>query len=257
MYKTYSAQDYKRLLGLPQDYKIDGMLIYGTWDHETQVKKLITTLDNLKINYKINNLPDFLIKVLEIETNNKKFWFNVAYGGALLTEFVHLACLFGSKQNILIGSCGGLSEKLNSNTVILPDLSYGDGSTSSMYQREIKNNLYPSNNELRNQLALELLNNKIKYAVGKTMTCQAMMAETMEDVIKWNKEGYIGVEMEASAVFSVSNHFGVKSSAMVILSDNLIKEETITSESYQNSKGTRLNLQNKLYEISLQQLINN
>ena len=62
------------------------------------------------------------------------------------------------------------------------------------------------------------------------------MAETFEDVKNWSKEGFLGVEMEASTIFAVSKHFNVASTALLIVGDNLIKGETVASESYKNNK---------------------
>jgi purine-nucleoside phosphorylase len=255
MYKSYSANEYKKILNLPDEYKIDGFLVFGTWDREGQIKVLKAVLDRLNLEYKLNELPNFLGRMVEIETQGKKLWFDVAYGGAMLSVFTHLACLFESKTNILIGSCGGLSTELESNTVILPDYSHGDGSSASMYQREIIDNLYPSSEELRGKLSVELSKLEIPFAIGNTITCQAIIGETMEDIIKWNKQGFVGVEMEAATLFSVSNHFNVNSAAMVYIADNLIKEETFHSESFANSKEYRERIRDSLYEIAIKELL--
>jgi purine-nucleoside phosphorylase len=143
MYKSFTAQDYRKNIGLPEDYKVDGMLIFGTWDRNKQINNLKNTLNQKGIKYELREMSEFsfLSRIVEIKYENKVLWFDIAYGGALLSEYLHLACLFGSKQNILIGSCGGLSLELDTGTIILPEYSFGDGSTANMYQREISNNL--------------------------------------------------------------------------------------------------------------------
>ena len=40
MYKSYTATEYKKYIGLPSDYKVDGMLIYGTWNKNKQLQIL-------------------------------------------------------------------------------------------------------------------------------------------------------------------------------------------------------------------------
>jgi purine-nucleoside phosphorylase len=255
MYRKINANEYKSMLNLSEEYTVNGMLIFGSWNREQHIQALIKVLDNLQLIYEINELTGFLGKIVEIDIQGKKIWVDVAYGGALLTEYLHLACLFGSQKNILIGTCGGLSEQLESNSVILPDFSFGDGSSASMYQREINNNLYPSNVKLRSAIGDRLKTLEIPFIEGKTMTCQAMLAETMDDITRWNKDGFIGVEMEAAAVFSVSNHFNVASAAMVIIADNLIKEETVMSNSYVNSKEQRENIRTLLYETGVREII--
>ena len=41
MYKTFTADEYRKHIGLPEDYRVDGMLCYGTWDREKHVKILV------------------------------------------------------------------------------------------------------------------------------------------------------------------------------------------------------------------------
>ena len=62
------------------------------------------------------------------------------------------------------------------------------------------------------------------------ITCQAMLAETWEDICEWSSRGFYGVEMEASTVFAVSQHFKVPATAMLNIADNLIEKETIDIE---------------------------
>jgi purine-nucleoside phosphorylase len=255
MYRKIGADEYKSMLNLPANYSVSGMLIFGTWNRELHIQTLIKVLDNLELNYTLKEFTGFLGRLVEIDIQGKKIWLDVAYGGALLSEYLHLACLFGSQKNILVGTCGGLSETLESNSIILPESSFGDGTSASMYQRNVKNNLYASSIQLRNRLGDRLHELNIPFTKGKTMTCQAMLAETMDDVIEWNKNGFIGVEMESAVVFSVSNHFNVESAAMVIIADNLIKSETVLSDSYVNRKEQRENMRKLLYETSIKELI--
>lgn len=149
----------------------------------------------------------------------------MAYGGALLSEYLHFGYLFGAKKTILIGSCGGLKSEANSGDIIIPIASQADGSTAHMYDRSHQA-LQPSDKALSAKLAEACAKQNLAVHKGKTMTCQAMVAETWEDVLQWSKNGYIGVEMEAATVFAVSNHFKKPSAAILSIADNLIKEES-------------------------------
>ena len=83
-----------------------------------------------------------------------------------------------------------------------------------------------------------------------------MMAETKEDVDNWSKQGYYGVEMEASTVFAISNHFNVPSAAVVMIADNLITEESVIDEDYQESRELRRETSKDILVESLKVLIN-
>jgi nucleoside phosphorylase len=98
------------------------------------------------------------------------------------------------------------------------------------------------------------LSNKIWE--GPIITCQAMMGETWEDVQSWSKEGYHGVEMETSTVFSVSNSFKVPSASIMYISDNLIKGQTVGDDSHVAQKDIRELSKNEVYKVGILTLLN-
>lgn len=110
MYKKLTADEYRKHLMLPDNYTIDGFVVYGTYKNHP-FEQFEHSLKRLGFEYKKTKLEhDFFGSVMEFEVNGRKYWMAIAYGGALLSEYLHLACLFGSRQNILIGSCGGLKK---------------------------------------------------------------------------------------------------------------------------------------------------
>ncbi len=254
MYKTFTAEEYKKHLGLPEDYKVDGMLCYGTWDKDRhiQIFKEVAEQSGKKFDY--GDLPSFLGKMLEFNIEGKHYWFDVSYGGALLSEFLHLACLFGSKKNLLLGSCGGLAPEMGSLDLIIPTYSWGNESPTRMYNPIASDNKHYSDVELSANLK-KRLDQKNKVWEGGTTTCQAMMAETLEDVQNWSKEGFLGVEMEAATVFAVSKHFNVPSAALLVVGDNLIQGETVGSESYIANKPKKALIKAEQFRVALEELV--
>lgn len=254
MYKSLSAEDYKKLAELPSDYEIDGMLCYGTWDTKKHAIILKNIIDSLGKECTYGTLPYFLEKMIEFNIEGKRYWFDVSYGGVLLSEFLHLACLLGSKKNILLGSCGGLSPKINSLDLIIPTLSSGNESATRMYNPQANDNKHLADTILSNNLK-NRLNPQYKVWEGETITCQAMMAETIDDVNNWSKDGYLGVEMEAATVFAVSNHFNVPAAAILVVADNLIKGETVGSDSYIANKANKELIRAEQYRVALEELL--
>lgn len=254
MYKTLTAEDYKSFLGLPSDYRVDGMLSYGTWDRVKQTEIFKALLKKSEKSFEYGALPSFLAQVLEFNIEGKRYWFDVSYGGALLSEYLHLACLFGSKKNILLGSCGGLSPKVSSLDLILPTFSFGNESATRMYDPDAIDHRHPSDATLTQRL-IKRINPKHKVWQGDTTTCQAMMAETLEDVQNWSKEGFLAVEMEAATIFAVSKHFQVPAAAILFVGDNLVKGEMVTSEGYQNNSDAKEEVRNEQYKVALEELL--
>ena len=250
MYKSYTATDYKQHFSLPTEYSVSGFLSCGTWDEQKSFDRLCLNLDGLGIEYKSKKLEGFLGHIYEITINNKIYWFTVLYGGAMLSEYAHLACLFGSGKNIHIGSCGGLYPEMNSLDFLIPYWSYGNDSVTRSYGKEIHDHKHFSDRILSQKLIEKItLSNKVWE--GPVMNCQAMLGETWEDVQTWSQDGYYGVEMETSTVFSVSNHYKVPCAAIMYVSDNLIKGQTVGDESHRNEKDLREIIKNEVYKVGI------
>jgi purine-nucleoside phosphorylase len=256
MYRSFTADEFKEHCILPLDYEISGFISYGAWDDEKHIRELEKALNTLGIKYKINTLEyKFLQHIREIEIKGKKYWFTIEYGGATLSEYLHLACLFGSKKNIHIGSCGGLNPNLNSLDLIVPEYTHGNESTTRIYAREVKDNKHYSIESISQELIRNTPKN-LKIDTGPIIGCQAMMGETLEDVKSWSKEGYSGVEMETAVFFAVSNHFKVPCAALVYISDNLIKGQTVKDESHKIQKAQREEVKAEVYKVAIKTILN-
>lgn len=181
MYKTFTAEEYKKLFSLPEDYNVEGLLSYGGWKEEEKRDEIKQILVNNKIPHVIKTLDGFLSRVMEIKINNKNYWFVVEYGGAGLYEVVHLASLFGSKKNIHVGSCGGLSTEVSSLDIIIPTFSYGNESTTRMYDKEAKDFRHFPDEKLSNLLE-KYIDHKYNIKKGPIITNQAMLGESLEDI---------------------------------------------------------------------------
>jgi len=254
MYKAFTASDFKKMFKLPDDYKVEGLLSYGAWDRNKHDQKIQEIIKELGISFSTRKLDGFLDYILEINIKNKKYWFTVMYGGALLSEMVHLACLFGSKRNIHIGSCGGLYPEMDDIGLIVPTWSYGNESTTRVYEPDTKDFKHYPNKDLTVQLEKNLPS-KYKIWKGPIMTNQAMMGETWEDIQSWAKKGYYGVEMETATVFSVSKNHKVPSTALLYVTDNLIKGQTVGDESHIQQKEKREMIKKDVYKTGVLTLL--
>lgn len=253
MYKSLTSDDYRKHLKLPDGYTIDGFMVYGTYKKHP-FEQFEASLKKLGYSYKKSRLEhDFFGSLVEFEVQGKRYWMAVAYGGALLSEYLHLACLFGSRQNILLGSCGGLKKGAATMDIVVPEWSFASESSAKAYQADTDDR-YPASVGLSNLLADALSKHHTVHR-GATITFQAMMAETWEDIQAWSEDGFIAVEMEASTVFAVSNHFKVPSAAILMIGDNLIEEQTVMDINYENGREARRHVAQNAFDISVKVLI--
>lgn len=250
MYKSVTAEDFRRQFNLPTDYKVRGMLSYGAWDEDKHFKKIVDISEELKILQTSRRLDGFLSRIVELTIENSIYWFTVMYGGAMLSECVHLASLLGSERNIHFGSCGGLYPEMNSLDLLIPTWSFGDESTTRAYARDHRH--YPD--KTLSAFIRSKIPNKYKVWNGPAITYQAMMGETWDDVKSWSENGYYGVEMETATVFSVSKHFDVPSASLLYVTDNLIKGQVVGDDSHNQQKEIREEVKNDVYKVVIQSL---
>ncbi len=254
MYKSFTAEELKKLLNIPPAYSVKGLLSYGAWDEKKHFDKIQETLDGLGIRYIPRKLEGFLSHILELTIDTNIYWFTVMYGGAQLSEYVHLASLFGSKKNIHIGSCGGLYSEMNSLDLLMPSWSHGNESTTRTYEPDAADFKHCPDGSLSKSIRAKIKGN-YKVWNGPVVSNQAMMGETWDDVRSWSENGFYGVEMETATIFSVSNHFHVPSAALVYVSDNLIKGQTVGDESHTQQRVVREDVKNEVYRIGVRTLV--
>jgi len=255
MYKSHTVEDFKKYFGLPMDYKVNGVLCYGSWrknEHKKLLKQIIRE-QGFKVKYEQLG-ESFLNEIFVFKIDGKRFWFETGYGGAYISEIFHFGCMLGSKKNIVLGTCGGLLENGEMGDIVIPTYSYGNESTTRMYDPYSKDNKHFSDKKLSESLK-KRLRLKSKIHEGPVITCQAMMFESWEDIQSWSKEGYLGVEMETSTVFAVSKHFGVPATSMLVIADNLIKKKTVLYGDYKNLKEQRYKIRDLIYKIALDELL--
>lgn len=243
------------MLKFPTDKNVDTIIVSGNSIHnrERELKLFKDALSEIPNAKEVNNIRDpFFQTISEYQIGDKLVWFDVAYGGAYLSELLHIACTFGSKKNFLVGSCGGLQKDLDIGDIILPTYTYGNESTTRMYQRDVEDNKHYSDKDLQEEIMKELEDYPIHR--GPVITCQAMLAETKDDVDRWSEEGYLGVEMESSTFSAISNYFNVPSTPILHVSDNLVKNILYGSKELESKREFRNKLKTNIHKTVLENL---
>jgi len=105
MYQKLTADDFRKHYKFPDDYQVSGLLVMGHWDRPKfaqEAKEHIRKVFGKGI--EIEELTnEFFASIVSFVVDGKRYWFDTVYGQTYLSELVHVACLFGSKRNILIG----------------------------------------------------------------------------------------------------------------------------------------------------------
>lgn len=259
MYMSLSAAEHKAHIGLPEDYTLDGLLTYGTWDlfaEKKQLPYLNNTLTARGEKYTLTRIEMPIIgHAYELLlSDGRKYWYAAVMGTPLMANYQHLASLMGSKKNILLGMVGGLAPGMRTGDLVLPKTSIGNDN-ARYYDRNNLSNIYLPDQGLYSRLKQLLTSRGLPFWEGQTNTCEMMLAETVEDVQTWSAAGILGVEMETAVTYALSKHFEVPAVALHYVADNLIENESMLSEAYKNQQTVRSQARTIQYQLGLELLL--
>lgn len=126
--------------------------------------------------------------------------FGAPYAASALEKLIAL----GMEYFIFIGGVGIIQEDIKRNEIVIPTKAIRDEGTSYHYARSSKY-AYPS--KLMLKVITDLLKKKnISFHSGPTWTIDAPYRETIRKIRKYQSEGCLSVEMEASALFAIANY---------------------------------------------------
>lgn len=177
--------------------------------------------------------------------------FSCAYGAPRAVEPVHALGSVGTPMVIQIGSCGGLQPETQTGDVVLPDPAViGEG--ASQYYGGAGTSVGTAS--LIDRLQTSLKTEGFTTHRGLHLTTSSLFVQPPEVVQQWREAGYLGVDMETSAVFTVAQHFGMQAASLVFVWDELIKGRTFL-DAYTPAEREKQERANRfIFEAALQLL---
>jgi len=145
--------------------------------------------------------------------------------------------MLGAKVIVRLGTAGGFLPEMEAGEIIIPDSAacFSTYGVLATYAPGVHLPLAP-NYEVLEALVQEAEKQKIDFRIGAVISNDAFYAESKEFAEEWRKRGVIAIEMECAALFGVARIRGFKSGAVLILSNNVVKETPIlTAEKLQES----------------------
>jgi purine-nucleoside phosphorylase len=123
----------------------------------------------------------------------------------------------GVKEIIMLGFCGGLLKKINLFDVFLINRAFSEEGTSSFYLP--KKNKFDSSVKLNQEIEYKLKSKHRMFKKASVVSTDAPYRETQKWIELQQKKGIELVDMEASAVFALSEYHGVEAAAVMLVSD--------------------------------------
>ena len=141
------------------------------------------------------------------------------FGAPSAVSALERVIVMGAERIVIVGLAGALQKHQQIGDIVICDRAIRDEGTSYHYVSPAKYAL-PSKS-LTELLTDELGRGKRPYTVGTTWTTDAPYRETREEILQYQAEGVLTVEMEASAVFALGTVHRTHAAAAFVISDTL------------------------------------
>ncbi len=125
----------------------------------------------------------------------------------------------GAKRVWVLGWCGSLRPDLRIGDLVIPSGSFSEEGTSGHYP--IGKRPAETDHGLNILLEKSLRKRGIQYAKGPVWTTDAPYRETPEKIREYREKGALTVEMELSALMTVSIYCNIKLAGLLVVSDEL------------------------------------
>jgi purine-nucleoside phosphorylase len=127
-------------------------------------------------------------------------------------DTVETLAALGVKNIVAVGMCGAYDPVVRVGEVIAPDKAFVEEGTSLHYYSSIEYSA--PDPEL-----LMIARSQPQVAVHSIVSTDAVYRQTFEKERLWREKGAVGVDMETSAVFSVSRYLGLRAVGLLMVSD--------------------------------------
>ena len=173
--------------------------------------------DHLAANYASRELPELFPCFL----NRRPIWemlhlpicfLNGGSGAPQAADTVETLRVLGVKNIVAVGMCGAFSTLIRPGETVIPEKAFVEEGTSLHYYESIEASV-PDPDLHRTALSV------LKLHAYPIVSTDAVYRQTFLKERIWREKGAVGVDMETSAVFSVSQHLGVKAAALLMASD--------------------------------------
>lgn len=146
-------------------------------------------------------------------------------------ELIHS---FGVKRLIRIGTCGGLSDAVDTFDIVVAASASTDSNFMAHYK--LPGTFAPTASwSLLSTVAKEAEKQGVNLNVGNVLSSDVFYKSDFSDNKKWADMGVLAVEMETAGIYAVAAAAGVEALSVFTVSDHLFKDSDTTAEQRETS----------------------
>jgi purine-nucleoside phosphorylase len=158
--------------------------------------------------------------------NGKRVGYMRIPPGTVILEGVMRSMVYTRVETVIgIGSCGALQPEIECGDIIVSN-SARAGECLSPHYGTPHGEMVDGDAGLSSSMADFFRARGLPVHEGPIVTTGAAFRETDEAIASWSEEGILGVELEASALFSLGSFLGLKTTMALLVTDSPIRKET-------------------------------
>ena len=163
-------------------------------------------------------LPCFIADARCVTIDGLEGWCFVhgGYGAPAAVDALETLRALGVRRVVVAGLCGGFAEGIGVGDLVAPTRVYSEEGTSRHYFEQIE---YAVPDERLRARATAYFSENYRTLTNPTVTCDAIYRQTFAKEAHWRSLGCVGVDMEASALLSVSHAYAMPAAALLLCSD--------------------------------------
>jgi uridine phosphorylase len=215
VYQEFDQAAVRALLGIDEADDPAGLILHGTYDMPTHADRWRDRLANARVATRAFN-------IVIGEVDDVILWYTPVLGAPMAAMAAHCAAVLGARSIVQIGSFGCTRRGMEVADLLLVT-GAGRGEAASDWYLP-KGAPAEADARLCEYLRQCMTERGLSWHEGRVYTTAAHMAGRWEDILRWEEEGYAGVEMEAATTLSVASCFDVPAACLIYLLDNLIEE---------------------------------
>ncbi len=145
--------------------------------------------------------------------------------GTVILEGIMRSLVFTRVDTVIgLGTCGGLQAEIECGDIVVAD-SAKAGDCLSLHYGFRYGDVIPADGALTDSLAGFLERRGQKVFRGPIVTTGAVFRETDELISSWQRDGLLGVELEAASQFALAHYMGMKTTMALLVTDSPVRNQ--------------------------------
>jgi purine-nucleoside phosphorylase len=175
--------------------------------------------------------------------------YSCVYGAPRAVEPIDLFSRLGARLVVIIGSCGALQPHVRLGDVVLPRrVRIGEGASQYYGGRD-----WADADEAWVRVArAEVEGRGMSVHEGAFLTTSALFAQSPALIRDWTRRGYLGVDMETSAVFTAAHALGMEAVSLVFAWDELHRGRSFLDALTPEEQRAHEAANSAIYEVALE-----